>query len=316
MTKFKFDLSELNNLDRYKNIFPRLIVNDVADFKYPKDSAIYFVNDEKHLKEISFSKSLIIINNSIKLKSIKNGNFIYSCDNPRLEFAIILNEIIKKTGDRNYKVLDNTAVVGESTVIGDNTVIEPGVFIDDDVHIGNNCIIQSGARIYSGVNIGNNSIIGSNSTIGLSGFGIESDLNGKTYRIPHFGGVNIGSNVYIGSLTNIHAGTIQPTIIEDFVQIDSLVHIAHNVQIKKSSQIVASAEISGSVIIEENSFIGGNSSIIQKTIVAKNSILGIGATLTKSFPENSVMAGNPADLTKNLAVKSKALKKLIKTGEY
>ena len=38
--------------------------------------------------------------------------------------------------------------------------------------------------------------------IGGEGFGIETDTDGKTYRIPHIGGVEIGNNVEVWSIDN------------------------------------------------------------------------------------------------------------------
>ena len=315
MAKFDFDISELNNLKRYNDVFPSLLIKDVADFDKPKDQSIYFINNEKSLSlnSVEISNSLILCKNSNNFDNFGNNNFIYQCENPRLEYAIILNEIIKKNPSKNYKVMQNTSVVGEYAFIGENTIIEPGAFIDEYVEIGSHCLIQSGAKIYSGVKIGNNTIIGANSTVGLSGFGLESDENGKSYRIPHLGGVVIGDNVNVSSLCNIHAGTIKPTILDNNVQLDSMVHIAHNCHLMEGVFVAACAEISGSVRIHEKTFIGPNSAIINKISIGSNSIVGIGATVTKKFPDKSVIAGNPADFTYNLAKKSKVLKKLLQT---
>ena len=311
MSKFNFNLAKLNQLDRYNDFFAELVVNDVADFENPKNNAIYFVNDQKFVKPSKIHSSLILSRPNVDYSFLDKSNFIYECENPRLEYAIILNFILKKSSNKEYKVRDDTSIIGKNAVIGENTIIEPGAFIDEGVVIGSNCLIQSGARIYPGVNIGNQTVVGANTTIGLDGFAVEKDEEGNSYRIPHLGGVLIGDRVIISSLCNIHAGTINPTVIENYVQLDSLVHIAHNCHIRESVFIAASAEISGSVLVENGVFVGPNTSIINKISIGSNSIIGLGAVVTKSFSANSTIAGNPADHTYNLAKKSRSLKKVF-----
>ncbi|MBE5875885.1 MAG: acyltransferase [Lachnospiraceae bacterium] len=51
---------------------------------------------------------------------------------------------------------------------------------------------------------------------------------------------------------------------------------------------------SGKVIIKDNVFIGMNATILKNITVGENSIIGVGAVVTKDVPANSVVAGNPA----------------------
>lgn len=56
----------------------------------------------------------------------------------------------------------------------------------------------------------------------------------------------------------------------------------------------------GPVIIEDNVWIGEGVCIMPNVKIGKNSIVGANAVVTKSFPENSVIGGNPAKLIKTL----------------
>ena len=56
----------------------------------------------------------------------------------------------------------------------------------------------------------------------------------------------------------------------------------------------------GPVIIEDNVWIGEGVCIMPNVTIGKNSIIGANAVVTKSFPENSVIGGNPAKLIKTL----------------
>ncbi|MCK4358651.1 MAG: hypothetical protein KAW92_07885 [Candidatus Cloacimonetes bacterium] len=53
---------------------------------------------------------------------------------------------------------------------------------------------------------------------------------------------------------------------------------------------------SNSVVIGNNCWIGANAIILPEIELGDNCIIGAGAFVTKSFPANYVIAGNPAKL--------------------
>jgi len=57
------------------------------------------------------------------------------------------------------------------------------------------------------------------------------------------------------------------------------------------------------VVFEDNVWIGDSAIICKGVRIGKNSIIGAGAVVTKDVPPNSVFAGNPAVLVKNLEKK-------------
>lgn len=56
----------------------------------------------------------------------------------------------------------------------------------------------------------------------------------------------------------------------------------------------------GPVIIENNVWIGENACIMPGIVIGENCIIGANAVVTKSFPKNCVIAGNPARVIKEL----------------
>lgn len=55
---------------------------------------------------------------------------------------------------------------------------------------------------------------------------------------------------------------------------------------------------SGRIILEENSSVGANSVILPGVRIGVNSIVGAGAVVTKSIPDNELWAGVPAEFKK------------------
>lgn len=54
------------------------------------------------------------------------------------------------------------------------------------------------------------------------------------------------------------------------------------------------------VLINDNVFIGNNVTILKGVVIGKNSVIGNNSVVTKSIPENVIVAGNPAKVIKNL----------------
>lgn len=54
------------------------------------------------------------------------------------------------------------------------------------------------------------------------------------------------------------------------------------------------------VVIERNVFIGGNVSILKGVTIGENTVVANGAVVTKNFPANVIIGGNPAKIIREL----------------
>lgn len=175
---------------------------------------------------------------------------------------------------KNVRIGHNCTLDGDITV-GDNTVIWNNVVMVNRIHVGKNCEIRSGA------------------VIGHDGFAYTEDERHVKTMIKHFGGVTLGDNVLIHENVCISRGTIDDTIIEDGVKIDSLSHIAHNCHFHKNSAAAAPCRTNGSVSVGEGSFMAG-ALVRNQCSIGDNAFVGLGAVVVRNVPDHQMVAGVPA----------------------
>ena len=221
--------------------------------------------------------------------------FVFS-ENPQLAYARFAIAFLNARNAEDRKIplkQENGSYVSESASIGENAYIEPGCYIGPGVVIGKNAQLFKGTVIKNSV-IGDNFIANEYAVVGAFGFTMAEDENGNKLRIPTLGRVVIGDNVEVGAHDNISCGSGGDTVIEDNVKIDALVHIGHDAHLKKNVEITAAGIIGGFDVLEEHAYVGINAVLRNRITIGSNTTVGMGSTVTKSFPDNLVIAGNPA----------------------
>ncbi|MGV7105382.1 acetyltransferase [Flavobacterium sp. U410] len=103
-------------------------------------------------------------------------------------------------------------------------------------------------------------------------------------------------DVKIGMGNIICGGTIITCNIEikDFVILNLMCTVGHDTKINSYSSFMPSVNISGEVLIEEAVYVGTGTKIINQLTIGQNTIVGAGAVVAKSLPENCTAVGIPA----------------------
>ena len=138
----------------------------------------------------------------------------------------------------------------------------------------------------------------------LINFISETAKIGKNVKIWHFSYIGnnseIGDNVSIGSLVhidyNVKIGA--NTRIEGSVYIPPLTTIGKNVLIGPCETFTndpypMSPKMTG-VVVEDGAIVGGRAVFKAGITVGKNSVIAMGAVVTKDVPPNVVVMGHPA----------------------
>lgn len=109
--------------------------------------------------------------------------------------------------------------------------------------------------------------------------------------------VYIGSeSVKIGRGVIVCAGCIITCNIEieDFVILNLSCTVGHDTVIRSFSSLMPSVNLSGEVTINQGVYIGTGAKIINQVEIGRNTIVGAGAVVSKSLPENCTAVGIPA----------------------
>lgn len=258
-----------------------------------KDNSLIWIKKitEDTILKVQNIKNCIIICSEFKEEFLETGNACIICDNVKMVYFELLDHYFKKRVATNVIGKSSTVLTNK---IGENVFIGEGCYIGEEVSIGANTIIKNNVCIENKVEIGENVVINSGTVIGSDGFGYYELPNHTYKKVPDFGGVIIGNHVEIGANTCIDRGTLDNTVIEDGVKIDNLVHIGHNVWIKKNSMIIAQSLLGGSSILGKHSYIAPGVLIRNQIKIGDNSLVGMGAVVTKDIEANIVVAGVPA----------------------
>ncbi|MBL0161931.1 MAG: hypothetical protein IPP47_33480 [Bryobacterales bacterium] len=111
--------------------------------------------------------------------------------------------------------------------------------------------------------------------------------------------VRIGDDIYIGS--HFHLASVSKVEIGDGCVLSDYVYmadVAHGLDPAAGPIMAQPLVRAGDIVIGRSSFVGYRASILPGVTLGQHCVVGAGSVVTKSFPDYSMVASNPARLIK------------------
>ncbi len=287
---------------------PNAEITTVCKIEEGVPGGLTFLSNPKYTHYLYETKATAAIVNKDFKPELKVPCTLIKVANSYLAFAQLLNfyqaNKPQKTGVSDKAHIASTAKignnvyigefasVGDNVVIGDGVCIYPQTYIGDNVNIGDRTTLYAGVKIYENCLVGNDCIIHAGAVIGADGFGFANQ-DGEYLKIPQIGNVVLGNNVEIGANTCVDRATMGSTRIGDYVKIDNLVQIAHNVIVGAGTAFAAQSGVAGSTKIGSKCIIAGQAGISGHLSIDDGSIIGAQSGVTHSL-KRGIYLGSPA----------------------
>src|SRR5438445_1723018 len=285
---------------------PDLVITGVAGLSEAGPGDLSFVTDEAASKEAASTRALALLVPR-PIDGLASAQIVVT--NPALAMAQVVEKFFvpqrPTPGVSKLVSRGNDVVLGEGVSIwpfvtlddrvsiGRGTTLYSNVFVGEGSAIGEDCVIYPNVTIREGVTIGNRVIIHSGTVVGSDGFGYIQE-GGRHHKIPQVGTVVIEDDVELGANVTVDRATFGKTILRRGTKVDTLVEIAHNVEVGEHNILVAQVGIAGSSKTGHHVKDGGQAGISDHIRVGDQVMVATRAGIIHDVADREIVAGFPA----------------------
>ena len=106
--------------------------------------------------------------------------------------------------------------------------------------------------------------------------------------------IELGFGTYVNAGCTLGAASV----IGDFVLVNRGASLGHHNELSEFVSIGPGAVLAGNVRLARGSVVGAGATLLPRISVGENAVVAAGAVVTKSVPERTIVAGNPAIVAK------------------
>lgn len=302
-----------------------LLVTGPSSLEDAEATEISFLAERRYLPRLSETRACAVVVPE-GVEAPRPGLALLRCADPQRAFSRIVQAFAPAPGRPSQGVhpsavvepgaciaetasIGPLAVVGADAEIGEGAILHARVTVGARAKVGENSELHPGVVLYANVEVGARCIIHGGAVLGSDGFGFEPGSSGWE-KTPQGGTVIVEDDVEIGANVTIDCARFKATRIGCNVKIDNLVHVAHNVQLGRSSMLLAQSAVAGSTTVGPWAIIAGQSGIGGHLSIGEKARVGAASAVFRSVPPGEDWWGVPATTKVDAIKRTKAAERV------
>ena len=284
-------------------------ITGVSGLSEAEPGEIAFYNNIRYRKALDQTRASAVLVQAALAEAVKGPDVVQVAD-PYLAFAQIATvfhpppepaagidpRAVVEPGAEVHPTATVMAFcyVGPRARVGPGAVLFPFVFLGESASVGERALLYPHVVVRERCSIGDRAILQPGVVIGGDGFGFAFDRTRFEHvKIPQAGQVDVQADVEIGSNSSVDRATFGQTVIGAGSKLDSLVQVAHNVQVGPRCILCGQVGLAGSSKLGQGVVCGGQVGIANHVSVASGTRIAAQSGVKDNIAEAGDYFGSP-----------------------